>query len=176
MHIKLKRSPGIYLAGFMGSGKSTVGMALAAHLGWDFVDIDKNIEVQEGESIPSIFDSRGEAEFRRIEKESIRQQVRKIERGVPTVVALGGGAFVEPGNYELIENHGVTVWIDCSFEEVQRRLVGHEQERPNARDPVRFKLLYDARRAGYGRADFRVDGDCDPPATVTAILALPLWK
>lgn len=176
MHIKLKRSPGIYLAGFMGSGKSTVGTALAAHLGWDFVDIDKNIEVQEGESIPSIFDTRGEAEFRRIEKESIRQQVRKIERGIPTVVALGGGAFVEPGNYELIENHGVTVWIDCSFEEVQRRLVGHEQERPNARDPVRFKLLYDARRAGYGRADFRVDGDCDPPATVTAILALPLWK
>ena len=176
MHIKLKRSPGIYLAGFMASGKSTVGLALAAHLGWNFVDIDKEIEAQEGESIASIFDTRGEAEFRRIEKESIRQQVRKIERGAPIVVALGGGAFVEPGNYELIENHGVTVWIDCSFEEVQRRLVGHEQERPNARDPVRFKLLYDARRAGYGRADFRVDGDCDPTATVTAILALPLWK
>ncbi len=176
MHIKLKRAPGIYLAGFMGSGKSTIGTALAAKLGWDFVDLDKEIEATEGESIPSIFDSRGEGEFRRIESDAIRRQVRRIERGAPTVVALGGGAFVEPGNYELIENHGVTVWIDCSFEEVQKRLVGHEGERPLARDPVRFKLLYEARRAGYGRADFRVEGDCDPDSTVAAIQALPLWK
>lgn len=176
MHIKLKRSPGIYLAGFMGSGKSTVGTALATALGWDFVDLDKEIEAAEGESIPSIFDSRGETEFRRLEREAIRKQVSRIERGAPTVVALGGGAFVEPGNYELIENHGVTVWLDCSFGEVQRRLTGHEHERPLARDPARFKLLFDARRAGYGRADFRVDGDCDPAATASTILALPLWK
>ena len=63
MHIKLKRSPGLYLAGFMGSGKSTVGAALAEHLGWDFVDLDSEIEEQEGEKISSIFDSTCESMF-----------------------------------------------------------------------------------------------------------------
>lgn len=176
MHIKLKRSPGIYLAGFMGSGKSTVGRRLADHLGWDFVDIDTEIEREQGEKISSIFDSRGESEFRRIETEAIKKRVRRIECGAPTVVALGGGAFVQPGNYELLENHGVTVWIDCSFEEIQRRIAQEGVDRPLARDPVRFRMLYDARRSGYGRADFRVDGDCDEAGSVKAILDLPLWK
>lgn len=176
MHIKLKRAPGIYLAGFMGSGKSTVGIALAAHLGWDFVDLDSEIEEREGEKIADIFDKRGETEFRRLETDAIRKRVRKIECGCPTVVALGGGAFVEPGNYELIENHGVTIWLDCSFEEVQRRLAAQGTDRPLARDPVRFRQLYDARRSGYGRADFRISGECEEPAIIAAILALPLWK
>ena len=91
MHIKLKRSPGIYLAGFMGSGKSTVGAALANQIGWDFVDLDAEIEQEEGEKISAIFDRRGETEFRRIEREAIRRRVRRIECGCPTVVALGGG-------------------------------------------------------------------------------------
>lgn len=176
MHIKLKRSPGIYLAGFMGSGKSTVGVGLANHLGWDFVDLDADIETHEGEKIASIFEKRGETEFRRIETEAILRRVRLIECGAPTVVALGGGAFVEPGNYELIQNHGVTVWIDCAFEEIVKRLEGQTHARPLARDPIRFKLLYDARRSGYGRADFRVDGNCDEATSIAAILALPLWK
>jgi shikimate kinase len=176
MHIKLKRAPGIYLAGFMGSGKSTVGSALAAQLGWDFVDLDAEIEAREGEKISAIFDSRGESEFRRVETDAIKRRVRKIECGCPTVVALGGGAFVEPGNYELIENHGVTIWLDCSFEEIQRRLAAQGTDRPLARDEVRFRQLYDARRAGYGRADYRIEGECDESSIVQSILALPLWK
>jgi len=176
MHIKLKRSPGIYIAGFMGSGKSTVGRLLADKLGWDFVDLDAEIERAQVTTIVKIFEERGEPEFRRIETEMMGRWVRRIEGGTPTVVALGGGAFVQPGNFELIENHGISIWLDCSFEEVNRRLSDMPLDRPLARDPENFRKLYESRRQGYSRADFRVEGSCEPSDAVTAILALPLWK
>lgn len=176
MHIKLKRTPGIYLAGFMGSGKSTVGKLLADELGWEFVDLDAEIVTRERSSISQIFEVRGEAEFRRIETDMIRHWVRMIERGVPTVVALGGGAFVQPGNFELLETHGISVWLDCSFKTVNERLTEEQHHRPLAKDPEKFLQLFDSRREGYARANFRVDGNCDAAGTVAAILALPVWK
>jgi shikimate kinase len=176
MHIKLKRAPGIYLAGFMGSGKSTVGRMLAERLGWQFADLDAEIEAGERQTIGHIFEARGETEFRRIETAMIGAYVRHVERGAPTVIALGGGAFVQPGNYDLIENHGVTIWLDCSFESIEQRLAADPRDRPLARDPVAFRKLYDDRQAGYSRADFRVEGNCHPAVAVEAILALPLWK
>lgn len=176
MHIKLKRAPGVYLAGFMGSGKSTVGKLLADRLGWDFVDMDAEIETREQTTIGQIFEVRGENEFRRIETDMIRYWVRAIERGSPTVVALGGGAFVQPGNIDLMENHGISVWLDCSFESIQKRLTTETLERPLARDPVKFRQLFDSRRVGYARADFRVEGDCAADESVEAVLALPIWK
>ena len=81
MNLKLKRSPGIYLVGFMGSGKSTVGRALAHRLGWSFFDLDSEIERAEGCAISEIFATRGEAEFRRIEAQMARHHVSWIERG-----------------------------------------------------------------------------------------------
>lgn len=176
MHIKLKRAPGIYIAGFMGSGKSTVGRLLAERLGWQFADLDAEIEASEQDTIGHIFEARGEAEFRRIETGMIGAYVRHVERGAPTVIALGGGAFVQPGNFSLIANHGISIWLDCSFETVRRRLDEDHQDRPLARDPVALRRLFDDRRASYSRADYRVDGDCDPALAVGAILALPLWK
>jgi len=176
MHIKLKRSPGIYIAGFMGSGKSTVGRLLADKLGWDFVDLDAEIERAQVTTIARIFEERGEAEFRRIETEMMRRWVRRIEGGTPTVIALGGGAFVHAGNFELIENHGVSIWLDCSFEEVNTRLSDLPLDRPLARDPESFRKLYEDRRAGYARADFRIEGSCEPDDAVASILDLPLWK
>ena len=176
MHIKLKRTPGIYLAGFMGSGKSTVGRLLADKLGWDFVDLDAEIEAREQTTIGQIFEVRGEAEFRRIESDMIRFWVREIERGSPTVIALGGGAFVQPGNFDLIQNHGVSIWIDCSIGVIRARLAEVPQDRPLARDPEKFLQLFEDRRVGYARADFRVDGDCEAASSVDAVMALPLWK
>ena len=176
MHIKLKRAPGIYIAGFMASGKSTVGRMLADRLGWQFADLDAEIEAQERQTIGHIFEARGEAEFRRLETAMIGAYVRHVERGAPTVIALGGGAFVHPGNFNLIEQHGISIWLDCSFESIGQRLAADAQNRPLARDPVAFRKLYDDRQAGYSRADFRVEGDCDPAIAVEAILALPLWK
>ncbi|MDP9171286.1 MAG: shikimate kinase [Acidobacteriota bacterium] len=176
MHIKLKRAPGIYLAGFMGSGKSTVGRILADRLGWDFIDVDREIEAKEKESIATIFETRGEAEFRRIETAALADHVRRVERGLPCVFALGGGAFVQLENFELIKNHGISIWLCCSFDAVQDRLSKDNTVRPLAQDPVRFRQLFDERQEGYSRADFRVEGDCETGRTVEAILDLPLWK
>ena len=67
MNVKLKRTPGIYLVGFMGSGKSTIGRLLAHRLGWSFFDMDHEIEAAERSTVREIFETRGEPEFRRIE-------------------------------------------------------------------------------------------------------------
>ncbi len=176
MILKLKRTPGIYLVGFMGSGKSTIGRLLADRLGWHFVDLDAEIEAAHGATIVEIFETRGEPEFRRLEREAMRQRVRAIEAGRPTVLALGGGAIVAPENYALVENNGITIWLDCPFETVRRR-VAPAAHRPLARDPEKFAELYEVRRGSYARADFRIpiEGD-DPAVAVAAVLALPLFK
>jgi shikimate kinase len=175
MHLKLKRTPGIYITGFMGSGKTTVGRIVADRLGWEFVDLDTDIQEREHETVANIFATRGEAEFRRIETETIRRWLNKIERGQPTVIALGGGAFVQPANYEMLGNNGISVWLDCSLEVVESR-IENTDERPLARDRDAFRRLYSERRVLYGRADFRVNGDLDSAEAAGEIVALPLWK
>src|ERR1700723_2718085 len=102
MDNKLKRAPGLYLAGFMGSGKTSIARILADRLGWDFIDLDAEIESAEQATVAQIFERRGEPEFRRIEAETIRKVVRKIECGIPAVIALGGGSFVQPPIFELL--------------------------------------------------------------------------
>jgi shikimate kinase len=176
MNIRLKRSPGIYLVGFMGSGKSTIGRHLAHRLGWSFFDLDDEIEAAEKTTIAEIFDTRGEAEFRRIEAEMLRQHVQWIERGRPAVVALGGGAFTIDVNRELMMENGIAVWLDCPFETVERR-VAQAAHRPLARDKERFAELYQARLASYALADVRVSIESDDPeVAVNAIVSHPLLK
>lgn len=175
MILKLKRTPGIYLVGFMASGKTTIGRRLADALGWHFADLDEDIEAAEGVTIAELFDTRGEEEFRRIEMAAIQKRVQAIERGRPMVVALGGGTFAQRANYELLENNGISVWIDCPFSIVSDR-VARASHRPLARDPEKFRELFEMRRAAYARADFRVEVDCDDPApAVESILRLPIF-
>ena len=174
MILKLKRTPGIYLVGFMGCGKSTVGRALAEEYGWRFVDLDETIEKDQGKPIAEIFDTQGEAAFRLLESAALRTVVRKIECGQPYIVALGGGAYAQENNATLLTDKGVTIWLDCPFEMVQRR-VGGDSQRPLARDPEKFRALFDARRPGYAKADHRIEvhnDDCEN--AVKEILALGL--
>jgi shikimate kinase len=174
MNLQLKRTPGIYVVGFMASGKSTVGRLLAHRLGWNFFDTDEEVEAAERAAIAEIFDARGEAEFRRIETRIIRRHVLRIERGNPAVLALGGGAFAVQANRDLLQNNGVTVWLDCPFELVRSR-VALASHRPLARDPRQFADLYHARREAYALADVRVPIESDDPAgVVEAILTHPL--
>ena len=175
MILKLKRTPGIYVVGFMGAGKSTVGRHLANRLGWNFFDSDVEIEQAEKTAISKIFEERGEAEFRRLETNIIRQHVQWIESGRPAVLALGGGAFAQESNRVLVENNGITVWLDCAFARVQER-VAQSSHRPLARDPQAFAALYEARRADYRLADIRVTIESDDPeVTVDAILQHPAF-
>lgn len=175
MILKLKRAPGIYLVGFMACGKSMIGSRLAERLGWVFADIDADIETGQSMSILEIFDIRGEEEFRKLETEALRRRVHMIQAGHPLVVALGGGAFARAANYDLVEDNGVTVWLDCPFSLIRRR-VESCTHRPLARDPVKFEVLYYARRESYARADYcvKVTGD-DPEPSVDAILKLPIF-
>jgi shikimate kinase len=173
MILKLKRTPGIYIVGFMGSGKSTVGRLLSKELGWLFCDLDEDIETSERCAISSIFDLRGEAEFRRLESEALSRRVRMIERGRPMVIALGGGAFVQENNFEMLENNGVSIWLDPPWGVIRRR-IEHCTHRPLARDPQQMEELFQARRTFYERADFRIR-EADSPAAVTSILRLPLF-
>ena len=176
MNLKLKRTPGIYVVGFMGAGKSTVGRHLAHRLGWSFFDTDAEIEAAENTAIAEIFAARGEAEFRRIETAIISQHVHWIERGRPAVLSLGGGAFTLPENRLLLQDNGIAVWLDCPLETIKHR-VAHATHRPLARDPEAFAALYEARRDHYRLADVHVPiSSDDPEITVAAILAHPIFK
>ena len=175
MTLKLKRTPGLYLVGFMGAGKSTIGAALADELGWPFIDVDAEIEKREGISISELFAKRGEAAFRDIETDQIRRCVHAVQSGAPSVIALGGGAFVQARNWDLIEENGVTIWLDCPFDIVCERLNG-DHTRPLAEDRDRFARLFEDRRPLYGRANFRVPVAAeDVGAIVQRILELPLF-
>jgi shikimate kinase len=174
MIVKLKRTPGLYLVGFMGCGKTTVGALLAEELGWFFADVDQEIEAEQQATIADIFDKQGEEAFRRIETEVLRKRVRSVERGRPTVVAVGGGAFIQETNYSLLEEHGVTIWLDCPLDVIERRLVGSDH-RPLARDTVQFRRSFEARQSAYAKADYRVDANCAATDVVQAILTLPIF-
>lgn len=179
MNLRLKRTPGLYLVGFMGSGKTTVGRHLAHRMGWNFFDIDAEIEAAEKMTIAEIFSSRGEPEFRRIEAAILAQHVRWIEQGRPAVVALGGGAFAQESNRELLRGNGISIWLDCPFETVSRRIARAPGDpvRPLARDPEHFRALFDTRQQHYGLADVRVPVTTDDAEeTVAAILAHPILR
>lgn len=176
MTLKLKRTPGLYLVGFMCSGKSTVGRALAEVLGWRFIDIDHEIEQEQKKTIREIFQEQGEAAFREIESDILGRNVVRVEAGSPSVLALGGGSFVQPRNWELIANNGVTVWLDCTLDTVLQRLGDGDRTRPLAADRSQLQQLYGDRRPLYGRADYRVEVDSDDDAAIVQkILQLPIF-
>ena len=112
------RAQVICLAGFMGSGKTTVGTLLARQLAWHFVDLDERIEQTAGLAIPQIFERFGEQSFRQIEADQLRAALgRASELKEATVLALGGGTYAQPGCPEFLRNAGVPVlWLDSPIE------------------------------------------------------------
>jgi len=143
------RSARVYLVGFMGSGKTTVGRRLADRLGVPFVDLDEAFEAMAGATIRQTFESRGETWFREREAELLRGTA-----DLPAaVVAVGGGTFVFPENASFIRRHGVAVFLDVPFEVLAERLAGKTADRPLFRSPDEARLLYDARRPFYTMAD-----------------------
>ena len=108
----------IYLTGFMGSGKSTIGPILANVLGWNFSDLDKLIEKEVGDSVNNIFAQKGESFFRQKESELLNQSASQEN----IVLALGGGTLTTKGNLELIKKSGVSIYLQSTPEEIFRRL------------------------------------------------------
>lgn len=150
----------VVLWGFMASGKSTVGEALARSLGWELVDLDREIERREGRTIAEIFAAEGEAAFRRVEVEVTREQIGRSR----VVVSCGGGWVTNPESASLVPPRSLTVWLRVSPERVLERVRGDGDGpvRPllAGDDPaVTVRRLLAAREPLYSRADLVVDTD-----------------
>jgi shikimate kinase len=157
---RLEKMHAIILVGFMGAGKSTVGRVLAARLGWMFEDLDDRIELREKQTVAEIFGNAGEAEFRRAEHEALKELLEGLSSGAEKVIALGGGAFVQQSNINLLDAADLpTIFLDASVEELlarcQRQSETQAVERPLLGTPDHFRQLYENRRPHYLRARFR---------------------
>ena len=149
----------------MGSGKSTIGPILANALGWDFIDIDKNIELKANEKIVDIFAAKGEQSFRNLEREALRDLVLRDE----CVVSLGGGTLTDEENFEFIRQNGVIVYLQLSPEKILER-VKYRTDRPMLKDangkPLegvelqkRIDGLLEHRELYYSKADIIIPAD-----------------
>ncbi len=162
------RPQAIFLVGFMGAGKSSVGRALGQRLGWPFHDLDERIERRVGRSIEEIFRDSGESEFRRAEHEALRALLAELGSST-AIVALGGGAFAEAENLELLRQ-ARTVFLDADVEELRRRCEGDGVRRPLLREADHFQRLYESRKASYLGASLHIEtGGKDVETVVTEI-------
>ena len=161
----------VSLVGFMGAGKTTVGSALAARLGWRFVDLDDVIRGLEGRSTEEIFQQRGESGFRDLERRAVRE-ILATAQSEPLVLALGGGAFVEQQVQETLREAEIpAVFLDAEVEELFRRSEQPEVVRPLRRDRDQFFQLYQRRRPAYLKARMRIEtGGKDVAAVVEEII------
>ncbi|HOK27330.1 MAG TPA: shikimate kinase [Bacteroidales bacterium] len=116
----------IYLTGFMGSGKTTAGKKLATAAGWDFIDLDHEIEKKEGKSISQIFTLHGEDYFRNSEAETLRNLITLKD----SVIATGGGTPCFHGNMNYMLATGIVVYLKLKPEEIKKRLSAEQAERP----------------------------------------------
>jgi shikimate kinase len=161
----------IALVGFMGSGKSTIGPALAARLGVTFADLDAALEAASGQSIRTWFETRGEPAFRLAERAQLAAILDRLAAArTGGVIALGGGAWAEPETRDLLAGRARIVWLDVPLETIRSR-IHQDDQRPLLGDPVDVAHLYAARQAAYARADVRVDASDAPDAVVERILA-----
>lgn len=166
----------VFLVGFMGAGKTSVGRALGQRLNWLFEDLDDRIEAREGRKVAEIFRDSGEAVFRRAEHSALRQVLDELQSGAARVVALGGGAFVEINNASLLRTSGIpTVFLDAPVEQLWQRCCTQASasgaERPLLRSREQFGKLYDRRRASYTQALLQVQIGSRAVETIAAEIA-----
>ena len=153
----------------MAAGKSKIGRRLADQLGMPFVDSDRQIEAASGMQVVQIFATKGEAEFRRAE----RAAIARLLEGEAKVIAVGGGAFVDPENRATLKEGSRTVWLDPPFEVLLSRLA-RSTTRPLAtgRSEGELRALWEKRRVSYAEADVRIaTSDEDPQRYVDEIIA-----
>ena len=145
----------IVLTGFMGTGKTTVGIEVARRLGRPFLDMDAEIEAQAQKSISRIFAENGEATFRKMEASLCKLLSRK--QGM--VISAGGGALVDPANRELMMARGTVLCLNCHPDEIVRRLRGaHDRPLLGVEDPqAEIERLLEIRRAAYTTIPWQID-------------------
>ena len=150
----------LYLVGFMGTGKSTVGRAVAHKLGFHMVDSDHEIERQQKKTIPEIFAQEGETAFRAME----RAFIEGGHTGERTVVSCGGGLVVQPGMLGMLQSRGVVVCLHASVETILAR-TSRQQNRPLlvAENPEeRIRTLFAQRESIYRQSGTVILTDSRP--------------
>ena len=163
----------LYLVGFMGTGKTTVGRAVAQKLGFHLLDSDHEIERQQGKSIPTIFAQDGEPAFRALERAF-------IERGHPaqrTLIACGGGLVVQPGILAALKVKGVVICLHASIETILAR-TARQRNRPllEVENPEeRVRTLYAAREPIYKQSGTVILTDARPLQDIVAHV-LRAWR
>ncbi|WP_456401362.1 shikimate kinase [Persephonella sp.] len=152
----------IYLVGFMGSGKSTVGKIIAKKIDFKFVDVDEEIQNMEKMPVSQIFKDKGEDYFRELEKKMIDIFIKKDKY----VVSTGGGLGANYENMKKMKSNGVVIWLDVPFETAVERVSG-DKNRPllnlNFDD---LKKLYIERKNVYSLADLKIETDGKSPEDV----------
>jgi shikimate kinase len=144
----------VVLVGMMGAGKSTIGRRLSVRLGLSFLDADVEIEAAAGMSIPDIFETRGEADFRDGE---VRVIARLLDNG-PAVIATGGGAVMRQETRDRIRERAVSIWLKADSDIIMRR-VKRRSDRPllQTADPeATVERLIREREPVYSQADVTV--------------------
>lgn len=161
----------IALAGFMGTGKSTVGRLVAEQLGWRFIDTDAVIEQRARRTIADIFAQDGETVFRQWEA----QVCAEIVAGCHRVIALGGGALLDPQTRALVAANSLIICLDAGIDALLDR-IGDDPARPLfSADRDRLSVLYAQRAAHYASFPYHVDTSTITPARA-AEKVLALWQ
>ena len=155
----------MFLVGFMASGKTTVGGQLARRLGWDFVDLDAEIESRAGQSIAEIFRSGGEREFRLLEASALRNLTTGLDHD--TVVALGGGTLGHAANVELLRPWP-SIFLDADPDVLWKRSQQADGKRPLRKDYSDFARLHNERLPSYRDATVTIVTAGKDPASLCA--------
>jgi shikimate kinase len=154
----------------MGSGKSVVGALVAYRAGAPFFDLDFMIENEAAMTISEIFATRGEPAFRTLESKLLPGALKE-----GAVIALGGGTAMDDGNWQLIRERSVSVYLELPFETIWER-IARSENRPLVAGRLRREVadLFERRRRRYEQADHRVDADRSPDEIATDLLTL--WR
>ncbi len=153
----------IYIVGFMGSGKSTIGPVLAGRMDRPFYDLDDLIEKEQERTISEIFESQGEEYFRKLESDTLVLN----PPSEPCVMALGGGTFVSKVNRDYISKRGISVWLKIPLR-LARKRCRDSQHRPLARNPEQWDSLFRSREKIYQLADVLVGVKGKSPQQICA--------
>ena len=154
---RLKSFAGIALIGLRGAGKSTLGKLLAKKIGWNFVELNKEIEAQNGLSIAEIIALYGQEGFRRLEQSALTQLLARKEL---TVLATGGGIVSEPVTFDLVLSSFYTIWLKAEPDEHMARVRKQGDLRPMADDRsamAELRNILTSREPLYARASAVVD-------------------
>ena len=163
----------IYLVGFMGAGKTTVGRELAPRVESPFFDLDELVEAAEKMSIKDIFGQHGEPYFRKRERDILRS-THYLE---DAVIATGGGTFTFEDNIQFIQSEGLSVFLSAPYALLRSRIGDKAAERPMFRDDVAAHELYNARLRFYKMCDVTIEiREEETPKAIAERILLQLPK